>query len=175
MSFVTVAVGAFSSIQQGRLAKEQGRAQQAMLDYQAQVEQDNAMKLAAIIRRAGRRQVGASVAGYAGAGARVGEGSAALVEREITEAVEQDAFQALLEGGRRASGLQVEGAGAAAAGRAAQAAGYAGAINTALTGGYSAMRASGWRTKGPGFSGQQMPAPVESRTVGFDTPRPGSY
>ncbi len=175
MSFVTVAVGALTSIQQGRLAKEQGRAQQALSDYQAQVEQDNALKLAAIIRRAGRRQVGASVAGYAGAGVKVGEGSAGMVEREITEAVEQDAFQALLEGGRRAAGLRVEGAGSAAAGRAAQAAGYLQATNSALAGGYGALRASGWRTRGPGFSGQQMAAPVETRTVGFDTPRPGSY
>lgn len=175
MSWVTVAVGTFSAVQQGRLAKQQGRAQQALADYQAEVEQDSALKLAGMIRRAGRRQVGASVSGYAGAGVKVGEGTAGMVEREVTLAVEQDAFQALLEGGRRASGLRVEGAGAAATGRAQQAAGYMTALNTAIGGGYGALRASGWRTRGPGFSGQQMPAPVETRTVGFDTPRPGSY
>lgn len=164
MSWVSVAVSAYSQVQQGKLAAEQGKANKAMLDYQAQVENDNAMKVAAIIREAGRKQQGATMVAYAGAGVKVGEGSAAETDRAIAQSVEQDAFQALLDGGRRASGLRVEGVGALAQGKAAQAAGYANAATTLMSGSYAALRSNGWRTKGPGFSGQQMPAPVETRT-----------
>ena len=138
----------------GKLAAEQGKANKAMLDYQAQVENDNAMKVAAIIREAGRKQQGATTVAYAGAGVKVGEG-AAETDRAIAQSVEQDAFQALLDGGRRASGLRVEGVGALAQGKAAQAAGYANAATTLMSGSYAALRSNGWRTKGPGF---QWPA-----------------
>jgi len=165
MSFVSVAVGAFNQYNQGKLAKEQGAAAGALSDYQAQVEADQAQKLAAMIRRAGRKQQGAANAGYVAAGAKVGEGSAAEVEREIGHEVERDAFQALLEGDRRAAGLRLQGVNARAQGQMAYAAGIANATSTVLSGTNAAMRASGWRTRGPGFSGQQMPAPVEDRSL----------
>lgn len=168
MSWVRVAVTgmtAFNNVQQGRYAKAQAGLQAAMSDYQAQVEQDNALKTAEIIRRAGRKQVGQANAAFAGAGVKVGEGSAAEVERDITQGYEQDAFQAILEGNRRARGLQTDAAMERAQGRMAQAAGYVNAVGTVLGGAYQGMKSNGWRTGGPGFSGQQAPAPVVDKSI----------
>lgn len=168
MSWVRVAVTgmtAFNNVQQGRYAKAQAGLQAAMSDYQAQVEQDNALKMAEIIRRAGRKQVGQANAAFAGAGVKVGEGSAAEVERDITQGYEQDAFQAILEGNRRARGLQTDAAMERAQGRMAQAAGYVNAVGTVLGGAYQGMKSNGWRTGGPGFSGQQAPAPVVDKSI----------
>lgn len=168
MSWVMVAVTgmtAFNNVQQGRYAKAQSGLQAVMSDYQAQVEQDNALKTAEMIRRAGRRQVGQANAAFAGAGVKVGEGSAAEVERDITQGYEHDAFQALLEGGRRAAGLRLDGQLTRINGDMQETAGYVNAVGTVLGGMYQGMKSNGWRTGGPGFSGTQSPAPVETRTI----------
>ena len=172
MSWVMVAVGgmtAFNQVQQGRTARQQGNMQAQASEFQARIEQENALKTAEIIRRAGRRQVGQASAAYAAAGVKVGEGSALETERQINLDVEHDAFQSLLEGGRRARGLQTDAEMARAQGRMAQAAGYVNAMGTVLSTGYSALRANGWRSNGPGFSGTRAPAPVEDRSFRIDS------
>ncbi len=78
-------LNAFQQVQAGKYAKAQAGLAAAQADYQAQVEQDNALKTAEVIRRAGRKQVGQANAAFAGAGVKVGEGSAAEVERDITQ------------------------------------------------------------------------------------------
>lgn len=168
MSWVMVAVtgmNAFNQIQQGKYANAQAGLQAAQNDYQAQVEQDNALKTAALIRRAGKRQVGQANAAYAAAGVKVGEGSTLETERQIDQDVEHDAFQAILEGGRRARGLRTEGELTRINGRMQETAGYVNAVGTVMGGMYQGMRSNGWRTNGPGFSGTQAPAPVETRTI----------
>ncbi len=168
MSWLTAAVtgmNAMNQVQQGRYAKAQAGLQAAMSDYQAQVEQDNALKTAEIIRRAGRKQVGQANAAFAGAGVKVGEGSAAEVERDITQGYEHDAFQALLEGGRRAAGLRLDGQLTRINGDMQETAGYVNAVGTVLGGMYQGMKSNGWRTGGPGFSGQQAPAPVVDKSI----------
>lgn len=170
MSFVTMAVtavSAFGQINAGRNAKMQGDLQGQVDDYSAQVEQQSALETARLIRRAGRRQVGAANAAYAGAGVKVGEGSAGETERQINLDVEHDAYQALLEGSRRASGLRVQGEFARSQGRMAESAGYVNAIGTVLGGYGQGLRASGWRSQGPGYSGTQKPAPVVNRDVRY--------
>jgi hypothetical protein len=162
MSWVNLAVtgiNAYSQVQNGRFANAQAGLSAQAAEYQAKVENENALKMAEMIRRAGRRQVGQTVAGYAKAGVAVGEGSALEAERQINLDVEHDAFQALLDGSRRASGLQVEATMERANGRMRQAAGYVQAAGTVLGGTHAAMRANGWysrRTDGG--------APVETRT-----------
>jgi len=47
----------------------------------------------------------------------------------------------------------------------AEVAGRVNAVGTVLQGGYSGLRASGWRAAGPGWSGQQRPAPIEDRSI----------
>lgn len=168
MSFVAVAVVGFSAVQQvqaGKYANGQAQLQAGQMEYQAQVENENAMKTAAIIRRAGRRQVGAANAAYAGAGVVVGMGSAGDVEQEITRDVEHDAFQAILEGQRRGRGLTTQAQLTRIDGSMRETAGMVNALGTALGGTYQAAVANGWRTAGPGFSGTQAPAPVVDRST----------
>jgi len=163
MSFVQVAITGFSAFQQvqaGKYAKGQANLEATQLDYQAQVENDNAMKTAAVIRRAGRKQVGQANAAYAGSGVVVGEGSAGDIEAEIRQGVEHDAYQALLEGHRRGRGMSTQAQLTRIDGGMRETAGYVNAVGTALGGSYKALKANGWRTAGPGFSGQQAPAPV---------------
>lgn len=171
MAYVNIAiagVSAFNAIQQGHTASAMA-GQQAQLDnYQAQVANENALETASIIRRAGRRLVSAQTAGYAGAGVKVGEGSALEVERQTDFDYEHDAYQAILEGRRRGRAMQLQGAMGQAQGDAQEAASYATAAGSVLGGMYGGLRASGWRTGGaPGYSGTQSPAPV----VNHDIPR----
>jgi len=173
MSFVGVAItgfSAYSQIQSGKYAKGQANLQADQMDYQAQVENDNALKTAAVIRRAGRRQVGQTNAAYAGSGVMVGQGSAGDVEQQVRQDVEHDAFQALLEGHRRARGMESQADLTRIDGRMRETAGYMNAVGTVLGGTYKTLRANGWRTAGPGFSGMQAPAPVTD----LSTYSPGS-
>lgn len=149
MSYVTVAItaaNAFTQVQSGKFAKGQANLQAGQMDYQAQVEQDNALKTARIIRNAGRKTVGSANAAYAAAGVKVGEGSAGDTERQIYQDVEHDAFQALLEGNRRGRGMQTEAAMTRIQGGMQQTAGYVNAAGTALGGLYQGSKANGWRT-----------------------------
>jgi len=163
MSYVMVGVTAFSAInqyQQGQVANAQAGLKGQALDYAAGVEQQSALETARLIRRAGRKQVGAANAAYAAAGVQVGEGSALETERQIGQDVEHDAFQALLDGNRRARGLHTDATMTRIGGEMQQSAATVNAVTTLASGAYQSMRSNGWRTAGPGFSGTQAPAPV---------------
>jgi hypothetical protein len=165
MMLAGTAMSAISQIQQGQAAKNTSDASAALDNYQAKVERDNAAASADLYRKAGRRQVSAADAAFGASGVQVGEGSAGEVDRQIYNDSEHDAYMTLLTGERRAQGLQTQGKLTQASGRAAQAASYMNAAGTVLGGAYSAARASGWRTAGPGFAGTQAPAPVEERKI----------
>lgn len=147
MSYAIAVVGGMSALQQfnsGRMAQGQTGLQANQLEYQAKVENAAALQTAAMIRRTGRRQVGAVNAGYAAAGVKVGEGSALEAERYVEQGVEHDAFQAILDGSRRASGLNTEAKTARISGDMQATAGTVGAIGTLLSTGFQAY--SKWRT-----------------------------
>lgn len=166
MAYVNVAIaasGAITSLSAGSYAKGQADLQASQMDYQAKQEQQTALETARIIRRAGHKAIGQANAAYAGAGVKVGEGSAGDTERQLYQDVEHDAYQAILEGDRRALGLRTQGTMARAQGDMAKSASYVNAVNSLAGGFYKGMTGSGWRTAGPGFSGQQAPAPVINR------------
>lgn len=156
MSWVTVAVGgmqAVQSVQAGRAARQQAELQAQASEWQGRLAEQEALRTASVIRRAGRRQVAEANSAFVGAGVALGQGSAADVEREITTGFEQDAFQAILEGKRRALGLSVEAAGMRAEGRMRQAAGVVGALDSLLSTGAKAY--GKWQTtpsRGDGLS-----------------------
>lgn len=170
MSYVMVAVAGFNAMQQvqaGQSAKRMGVVQGDAADYAAQQEREQALQTAAVIRRAGERQRGQARGALAASGVKVDEGSAALVQEDITRGAETDAFQALLEGGRRARGIETDGQMARISGRQQADAAKINAVGTLMSGVAGAAKANGWRTAGPGFSGQQKPAPVETRTINY--------
>lgn len=174
MSYIMAAgtlISAFGQYQSGQAAKAQGNLQADQLEYTGQVERDNALKQAQMIRTAQRKAIGRADAAAAASGIVVGEGSAGEIDREIYQESEHDAYQAILAGNRRARGMSVQAAGARAGGAIAEANAAMQAGGTVLSGGYSMLRGSGWRTGGqPGFSGTQAPAPVEDRSL-YNYPR----
>ena len=169
MSYVNVATAvgkAYTAYSDGQNLKRQGDLQNSMATYQGGIAIDQANDVAAIIRKAGRKAQGASNAAYAGAGVKVGEGSAAQVEQQIALDSEHDAYQALLEGSRRARAYKVGGALAQnQAGQAATAT-YINGFSSAIGSAYQGFKSSGWNSNGPGFSGTQAPAPVTDARVG---------
>ena len=157
------AAQAYSQIQQGKNANTLAGAQAGLLDYQAQVERQAAMQEATNIREDARSVQGSARTAYAASGVKVDTGTAAMVNAEIVKRSEEDAFTAILEGNRRGRNLQVNAANERAQGKLAQQAGYVQAAGTLLGGSYNSMKASGWRSRGAGYSGTQAPAPVENR------------
>ena len=158
MSFLiaSTTISVFGQLQAGQAARAQGAMQGQQLDYQAKVERDNALQTASLIRRQGRYAVGAADVAAAASGVVVGQGSAGEAERQIYQDSEQDAYQAILSGDRRARGLSVQAVGARASGDIANANAQMAAAGTVLSSGYKMF--SGWRTQ------TQAPAPVETRT-----------
>ena len=170
MSWVAVAIGgvqAMGQYQQGQSDKATGYAQAQSLDYQAQQEQKAALDQAAIIRRAGRYTEAAATAAYAGAGVKVGEGSAADISAQIQADNEHDAMTAILNGTKRGNALRTQGTFARVGGELAASNANEKAMGTVLSSGYQGMINSGWRTAGPGFSGQQKPAPIVDRSFKY--------
>ena len=133
-----------SSITGGNAAKSQANYQASQEEYQARVTQDDALAQADVIRKVARRSRSEAQAAYAGAGVVVGEGSAAEVDRQILQDSEHDAYTSILNGQRRARGLQQDAVMTRAAGRNAQRAGTIGALGSVLQGGYAIS--NGWRT-----------------------------
>jgi hypothetical protein len=150
MSYVMVAVGASGVISawgQGQAAKGQAAAQGILADAQAKIEEDAGIEMAKLIRKAGRHAIGASTAGYAAAGVKVGDGSAADVRDEQIVDVQHDAAQAILEGKYRGIGLRTNAAMNMNAARGAANAGVASAIGNAAMYGYTGYK--GWKTAQP--------------------------
>ena len=147
MSWVAVAVGGMQAWNQytaGQTAQGMAGVQALAMEGNAKIERANALQTAEMIRRAGRRQIGAANAAYAGAGVKVGEGSALEMERQTGIDVEHDAFQAILDGDRRAAGLTTDAGLTRISGSMAAKAGEVNAAGTLLSTGGNAYNK--WNT-----------------------------
>ncbi len=153
------------TLQQGRAQQRGANEDAALMEYQARVEQDNALADAKAIRRAGEKARGETLSGIVAAGVKVGEGSALDAERQVLQDTETDAAMAILNGERAARGLTNQAERTRRAGRDARSASYLAAAGSLLSAGSQGLRASGFRSNGPGWSGTQAPAPVETRYV----------
>lgn len=138
-------MSALGSIAGGNAQNAAAKAQASQQEYQGRVAQDDALAQAQVIRKNAREVRASATAGFAGAGVKVGEGSAQEVDRQIATDSEHDAYMSILNGDRRARGLQADAAMTRSAGKNAQTAGYVGAIGTALGAGYKATL-PGWKT-----------------------------
>lgn len=156
---------AFGQIQQGRSARDAANMDADRMEWQAGQERLDAEADARVIARQGRNARGATVSAIAGSGVKVGEGSALDAERTVVDNAYTDEYMAILNGERRARGLEMEASSRRRAGRDARRAATTGAFTTLLSAGAAGMNASGWRSNGPGFAGTQAPAPVSSATI----------
>lgn len=156
---------AFSQIQQGRSARDAANLDADRMEWQAGQERLDAEADAKVIARRGRQERGATVSAIAGSGVKVGEGSALDAERTVVENAYTDEYMAILNGERRARGMEMEAGSRRRAGRDARRAANTAAFTTLLAAGAQGMNAAGWRSNGPGFSGTQAPAPVSSAPI----------
>jgi hypothetical protein len=159
------AVQTYGQIQQGRTAKANANADADALQAQAAFARDDAQGQALRIRREGTQARGQALGAVVASGVKVGEGSALDAERQVMTDYAQDEYLAILTGERQARGLNTEASNRRRAGRDAMRAAYFQAGTSLLSAGANGMRAGGWRSNGPGFSGTQMPAPVETRII----------
>lgn len=156
-----------SQIAGGITAEGNARLEAGDLEYQAAVERDNSLMAAQQIRREGRRARGEVVTSIAGSGVKVGEGSALDAEREVMQNSETDALLAILRGDQSSRQLKANAENVRRAGRQARRAANINAVTSLLSMGAQSARASGWRANGPGFSGQQKPAPVIDKSTRY--------
>lgn len=156
---------ASSARAQGITAQGNANLEAADMDYQAALGRDNAQALARSYRREGEAVRGQVLTGAAASGVKIGEGSVLDAEREVMVNAEVDAEMAILRGEQEGRQLNARAEMTRRAGRAAKRAGNIAAFTTLLSAGAQGMKASGWRANGPGFSGQQAPAPVIDKST----------
>lgn len=142
------AIQMYGQVQQGRAAQAAANAEAANLEYQAEVDRDNAQASASRIRRAGRRARGETLAGIAASGIKVGQGSALDVEREVMTDYETDAALAILNGERAGRGAESQADMTRRAGRDARRASYWGATSSLLSAGAGGYRMGMFNTGG---------------------------
>lgn len=158
-------IQAFGQYQHGQAAKGQADIEAAEMDRQAAYERAIAQGEAAQIRRAGGAARGETLAATVASGVKVGEGSALDAERQVMTDYAQDEAMALLNADLRAKALESSASNRRRAGRAARRAAVINVATSLLSSGAQGLQASGWRSRGPGFSGTQAPAPVVNRSV----------
>lgn len=159
---VSTAVSVHGQMQAASAAADAAQFQGEQLSRQAGQEQDSANAEAEKIRKAARAAQGDAIAAVSASGVSAMDGSPLRIVEDIGRDGELDALNAIITGNRRATSLidQANQVGRAAKSQAAAA--RTGAVATVLSSAASAMSASGWRSNGPGFSGTQAPAPVET-------------
>lgn len=155
----------YSASEQARAAADQAKAIGKQNATAAGQEQDAAAAEAEQIRKAGRAQSAEATAALSASGVSVTEGTPILIDQDIYARSEYDAMNAIIGGDRRVRELEAQTANARKQAKAASTAAWTGAATSLLQQGAGAMKASGWRSNGPGFSGTQAPAPVETRTI----------
>jgi len=161
---VMAGVQVVGQMSQGKTANINAGAEADMLEFQGRQAADEAQGEASRIRRAGSEARGSTVAAIAASGVKVGEGSALEAERQVMTDYAQDEYMAILTGARQKRAADMEAGNTRRAGREAKRASRLQAATTLLGAGAQSAQAGGWRSNGPGYSGTQAPAPVETRT-----------
>ena len=151
---------------QGRAAEINAGAQSDALQFQGRMAVEDAQAEAKRIRRASTEAQGAAVAAQSASGVKVGDVSALDVERQIAQDYTTDEYMAILTGQRQQRGAEINADQVRRAGRDARRASQVAASATLLGAGAGSSRASGWGSKGPGYSGLQIPAPIETVSPG---------
>lgn len=151
------AVGGMS---QAQAAQDAADAQASSINMAAGAEQDAALAKADQIRKAARRQRGEAKAAYSASGVSTTAGTPIVIDNQIAYAGESDALMTILGASRNATAAEKQGVSFGKQGQDQANAIYIQTAGSLLQQGAGAASASGWRSKGPGFSGTQAPAPI---------------
>jgi hypothetical protein len=158
-------IQAGGQLAQGKAAEINAGAQSDALQFQGRMAMDEAQGEAKRIRRAGDEARGSALGAISASGVKVGEGSTLEAERQIVQDYTTDEYMAILTGQRQQRSAELNADQVRRAGRDARRASQISAATTLLGTAAQSAKAGGWRSKGPGFSGLQVPAPIETRKV----------
>jgi hypothetical protein len=136
VSITVAAVGAGSALFQGQAQRQASNAQAEQLRRQADAQRDASLAASEQAQRETSRTRGAARAALAGSGVAVGDGTAIVLDRDITQRGNLDAYNAILSGDRAGRNSEAQSAMAVSAGRNAQTASFLQA---------GASVAQGWR------------------------------
>lgn len=143
LSAVSTGLSALSSLSKGNAQGDAADFQARVSENEAAAQADAGKAQAEKVRLAYKEQRGRARAALAGSGAAVDEGSAVLIDQDITRRGESDALSAILTGDRQAdSSMQMAGR-YKIAGKNARSAGQMGALTSVLGG--AAKIGAGWK------------------------------
>lgn len=158
MQFIPAALAAVGSIYQGQVAGEEARAAATNASNTADLARRQAAIREERIRQANALRLGEQRASAAQSGFDPNTGSLLLLQGDSASEAEYEALNARYEGVLQSLSLENEASMHRARGKSARRTGYLNASGVVLG---AAGRPYG---SSPGFSGTQLPAPVESRT-----------
>lgn len=155
LSAVSTGLSALSSLSGGNARGDAADFQARVAENEAAAQADAGKAQAEKVRLAYKEQRGRARAALAGSGAAVDEGSAVLIDQDITRRGESDALSAILTGDRQAdSSMQMAGQ-YKIAGANARSAGAMGALTSVLGG--AAKIGAGWKGKSLAGTGDGGP------------------
>lgn len=151
---------AYGGMQQAQATQDAADAQAQSINMAAGAEQDAALAKADQIRKAARRQRGEARAAYSASGVSTDAGTPILIDNQIAHGGESDALMTILGANRNATAAEKQGVAFGKQGQDQANAIYIQTAGSLLQQGAAYGSASGWRSKGPGYSGTQAPAPI---------------
>lgn len=154
---IFTAVQAVGAIYQGQVAAAEGNAAAGVAEANARVTRQQTAVREDLIRRHNRQKLGEQRAAAVQSGFNPNEGSLAELQGESAGALEFDALTARYEGTLQALSFDTQAQSLRRQAKAASVTGYLNAAGSLLG------RAGAPYGRGPGFSGTQPPAPVETR------------
>jgi len=143
LSAVSTGLSALSSLSGGNARGDAADYSARVAENDAAARADAGRAQAEKVRLAYREQRGRARAALAGSGAAVDEGSAVLIDQDITRRGEQDALTAILSGDREAESSRYLAEQHRAASKNARSAGQLGALTSVLGG--AAKIGAGWK------------------------------
>lgn len=143
LSAVSTGLSALSSLSKGQAQSDAAEYSARVAENEAAAKADAGRAHAEKVRLAYREQRARARTALAGSGVEVDEGSAVLIDQDITRRGEQDALSAILSGDREAESSRQMAEQQRYAGRNARRAGQLGAVTSVLDGGARIGR--GWK------------------------------
>lgn len=140
MAWAPLVLAAVGGVMQAKGQMDAGRAQQQTANFNADQDEIEAAQTrqayreqAEKIRRIGRAQASEARAAYAASGVSIGSGTPVLINEQIQNDTESDAYNTILTGNRRADALEAQAAISRRTGSSMATAGQRGATGSLLS------------------------------------------
>jgi hypothetical protein len=165
MMVVSTAVKAGGEIAKGQAEAAEFNAAAANASSNAQIARDQTNANEETLRRQNKVRLGMQRAVAGESGFDPSSGSMLDMQGKSAGELELDALTTRYEGTLKALSFDNESASLRTRAKAAKRSGYMSAFGSIFQSAAGGMQRSGFGSRGPGWSGTQTPAPVETRTI----------